>query len=214
MTEDMTEKEAEATNRAAALLARAIRELQQALPEQSAATLTEIAEMRRTLGEMAGKIDQQLGEERQQRLMLAGQLTGLATALDNLVSHLHGLSQLMADLLDRLAPPPDETPLPAVAQGEQPFLPGGEGMTLTLLNVPGFQALMDFQKVLTGLDEVAGASVERFQEGDSRLLVRLQTRVLGSELAEALRRATGHAIVVEESKPELQSLRLRVVSPT
>lgn len=210
MQENPTAPE-DATSRAAALLAKALQELYGPLSGQTSATLAEVSSGRQVLEDMLRRIDQQLREEREQRLVLAGQLTNLAAALDNLVGHLHSLSRLMADLVERVAPP--SVPAAEAARAEAPFLPGGEGLTLTLLNVPGFQALMDFQKALGAMEQVASASVERFQEGDSRLVVRLRSPVLGSELAATLRGATGHAVVVEEAKPELQSLRLKVVSP-
>jgi hypothetical protein len=168
----------------------------------------ELADSRSALEQLARRLEQQLAQEQEQRLALAGQLTGLAAALDRLVTHLQGLSQLMADLLERLAEPP---PLHAPAAAEPSFPAGGEGLSLTLSAVPGFQALMEIQKALLSLDEVAGASVERFQEGDSRILLQLRAPVTATSLADALRAASGYALVIEESRPELLRLRLKVV---
>ena len=106
---------------------------------------------------------------------------------------------------------PEHAAAPPPTAAEASFLPGGEGLTLTLINVPAFQALMDFQKSLMALDQVDGASVERFQEGDSRLLLQLKAPITASELAATLQRATGHNIAVEDSKPELMRLRLKVL---
>jgi hypothetical protein len=197
--------EEEASQRAATLLVQALTELQQAATSRSGEMASRAA-----LEELTQRIERQLAEEKEQRLVLAGQLTGLATSLDRLVTHLQGLSTLMADLLERLATP---SPLPTTAPAgtEQPFLPGGEGISLMLNGVPGFQALMDIQKALTSLDKVAGVSVERFQEGDSRLLLHLSAPIPAGELAHALRNATGHAFAVEESRPELARLRLKIV---
>jgi hypothetical protein len=190
----------EATRRAASYLAQALTEL------QAAAHADEV----QGLQQLAQRIEQELADEREQRLLLAGQLNGLATSLDRLVTHLQGLSQLMADLLERLAAP---SPLPAAAtQAAEPsFQPGGEGVSLVLTSVPGFQALMDVQKALNALDQVEGVSVERFQEGDSRLLLRLSAAITANDLAAAVRQATNAAVVVEESRPELMRLRLKVV---
>ena len=62
------------------------------------------------------------------------------------------------------------------------------------------------------LDSVAGASVDRFQEGALRILLHLSGPVTASELASALKSATGHVLVIEESRPELLRLRLKVVA--
>jgi hypothetical protein len=71
---------------------------------------------------------------------------------------------------------------------------------------------MDIQKALIALEQVAGASVERFQEGDSRILLQLRSPLTAADLAHALTSATGHQIAVEESRPELMRLRLKIVS--
>jgi hypothetical protein len=193
-------------NRAASLLAQALRELQSAAAADAGSTKQALADSRSALDRLVQRFEQQLAEEKEQRLVLAGQLTTLASSLDRLVSHLQGLSTLMADLLERLATPAQ--PQPAA---EPAFTAGGEGISLTLSGVPGFQALMDIQKALGGLDQVASASVERFQEGDSRLLLQLRAPLRANDLAAGLRAATGLTIVVEESRPELQRLRLKIV---
>ena len=197
--------------RAAANLVQALAELQQAAAAQSDVSEagTALAASREALDALVQRFESQLADERDQRRVLAGQLTNLAGALDRLVGHLQGLSQLMADLLERMAERPSPTAAPAT---ESPFLPSGEGVTLALLTVPGFQALMDIQKALTALDAVSSASVERFQESESRILLQLQQPITASELAAAIHRSTGHAAVVEESRPELLRLRLKIVS--
>ncbi|MPZ49807.1 MAG: hypothetical protein GEU75_11035 [Dehalococcoidia bacterium] len=208
MTLQPTGPDDEATRRAAGYLAQALNELQQAADTRSGEMASRAA-----LQELAQRIERQLAEEKEQRLLLASQLTGLASSLDRLVTHLHGLSDLMADLLERLAEPtPINTPTPAPAEPTEPsFLPGGEGLSLLLSAVPGFQALMDIQKALMAIEKVSGVSVERFQEGDSRLLLHLSAPITAGKLASALRDATGLAFVVEESRPELSRLRLKIV---
>jgi hypothetical protein len=124
------------------------------------------------------------------------------------VTHLQGLSQLMGDLLERLAEPQSghAPPVPA----ETPFSPTPEGLSLTLTGIPGFQALMEVQKAISAMEQVAGASVERYQEGDSRLLVHLNAPVTATEIADWLRSSTPYTPAVEESKPELSRLRMRI----
>ena len=209
MTQFPPRPDEETTKRAASYLAQALNELQQAAGARSA----EIAS-RADLQELAERIERQLAEEKEQRLFLAGQLTGLATSLDRLVTHLQGLQELMAGLLPRPGLPDGPAAAPASEPSEPAFLPGGEGVSVILTSVPGFQALMDIQKAFAAMDQVEGASVERFQEGDSRLLLHLSAPVTAGELAAALRRATAHNVLVEESHPELCRLRLKLVPAT
>jgi hypothetical protein len=199
-------------------IARAVAGLIQAVAEQQQETAArvsaseaqrELKASRQALEGLVQRFETQLAEEREQRLVLAGQLSGLATALDRLITHLQGLSQLMADLLEKMAEPPSAAP--ATVMAEAPFLPGGEGVTISLLGVPGFQALMDIQKALMSLEEVSGASVERFQEGESRILLQLRQPLTASAIAAALHRNAGHAASVEEARPELMRLRLKLV---
>jgi len=199
----------EAIDRAAAHLARALSELHDAAAARAGAARADLEASRAALDGLARRFEQELQAEEEQRRRLGEQLTGLAGSLDRLVDHLQGLSQLMADLLERLATP---TPSgPPLAPAEPAFTPGGEGIGLTLVAVPGFQALMDLQKALMAMDQVESASVERFQEGDSRLLLHLRAPVTASDLAAGLRQATGHALVVEEARPDLLRLRLKIV---
>jgi hypothetical protein len=208
----------DAVARAARLLAGALGELQRANAGDANLSREELSRSRIALEKLAQRVEQQLDEDEEQRTALAGQLGNLAGSLDRLVNHLHGLSQLMAELLERIATPapsaagpgpsePDVAPPPA----EPAFQPGGEGISLTIVGLPGFQALMETQKALMTLEEVAAASVERFQEGDSRIQVHLSSPISAPDLAVALGRATGHPLAVEESQPELMRLQLKVV---
>jgi hypothetical protein len=210
----LTQDQDDAVGRASEHLARALNELYQAAAAEAGVTRADLARDRAALQELAQRLEAELAEEKQQRAQLAGQLTNLAGSLDRLVSHLHGLSQLMAELLERLASSPT-SPLAepaAVSVPEPSFQPGGEGIALSLTSVPGFQALMDFQKALNAMEPVSMASVERFQEGDSRIQVQLSAPLTAEAIASGLTNATGHACVVEESRPELMRLRLKVVS--
>ncbi len=214
----MTQREPReaATNRAASLIAQAFAELQEANAIEAAEARKELATNRAALQELTVNIERHLAEEREQNVALGGQLSTLAGSLDRLVNHLQGLSSLMADLLGRLAEPaPAIGATPAAPEpqspAEPPFQPGGEGVSLTIVAVPGFQALMEIQKALTAIEQVGHASVERFQEGDSRLLVGLTSPITATDLVNALIGATGQAMAIEESKPELARLRVKVI---
>jgi hypothetical protein len=167
----------------------------------------ELSQARYALQDTARRLEDELAEERRQRRALGEQLTTLAASLEQLVGNLQGLSRLMAELLERLSQP-TAPPRPE----EQPFMPGGEGVSLILLSVPGFQGLMEIQTALTSLPQVAGASLERFQEGESRVLLHLRAPVTATELAGVLTRSTDYAAVVEEARPELFRLRIRLMT--
>ena len=209
----MTENQDDAVGRASEHLARALQELYQAAAAEAGVSREELAQSRTALEQLAQRLEAELAQEKEQRAQLASQLTNLAGSLDRLVSHLHGLSQLMAELLERLASPASPLAEQAPAAVAEPaFQPGGEGIALSLTSVPGFQALMDFQKALIAMEQVNSASVERFQEGDSRIQLQLSAPLTADAIASALTNTTGHACVVEESRPELMRLRLKVVS--
>jgi hypothetical protein len=199
--------EDEATARAGSLIARALSELQFNASNRGVAEVREeLRATREAVDAASQRLDAYLNDDREQRSVLAERLGGLAGSLDALVNQLQGLSALMTELVDRVA-----ERRPQTEPQEPAFRPGGEGVTLALNSVPGFQGLMEIQKALTRMDEVAGVSVERYQEGDSRLILHLRAPVSASTLTESLRSATGFNLSIEESKPELLRLRLKVI---
>ena len=212
----MTQSQDDAIARAARLIAGGLSELAAASQENSALQ-DEVARNRIAIESLAHQMDQRLAEERQQRAALAGQITNLAGSLDRLVNHLEGISLLMSELVERMVSPrtpvaaPSDAPITASEPEEPLFQPGGEGISLAISAVPGFQVLMDIQKALMALDQVSSASVERFQEGDSRIQIHLRQPVGATELASALGNATGHSYAVEDARPELMRLRLKIV---
>ena len=204
--------EGDAISRAAAHIARALYEMQTLDDARNAPVRDEVARSGAVLEQLATRIEASLAEDKEQRHVMAGQLSQLAGSLDSLVNHLQGLSHLMADILERLAEP---VATPEEAAGETPSEPsfpaGGEGVTLSIAGVPGFAELVEIQNGLRAMEQVSGASVERFQEGESRILVQLSATITASELADGLRKATTHGFVVEEARPELLRLKLKIV---
>jgi len=207
----LTESQDDVINRAARLIAGALTELT-AATQKDAGVTEELARHGAALEAVRQHLEQHLAEDRQHRALLAEQIANLAASLDRLVTHLEGISLLMSDLVGRLgATGAASEPAVPADTGEPPFRPGGEGISLGISEVPGFQVLMEIQKALMAMDPVSSASVERFQEGESRIQVHLRSPVTGLQLASALGSATGHSFAVEESKPELMSLKLKVV---
>jgi hypothetical protein len=210
----LTQSQDDAISRAARLIAGALNELTNANQADSA-LVEEIARNRLSIERLSQQMDQRLAEERQQRGQLTSQITGLAGSLDRLVTHLEGISLLMSELVERMATSrpiePASLPESPATPSEPLFQPGGEGISLAIESVPGFQVLMDIQKALMGLAQVSSASVERFQEGESRIQIHLREAIAGNDLAGSLGTATGYAFAVEESRPELMRLRLKIV---
>jgi hypothetical protein len=209
----LTQSHDEAVARAARLLAGALSELQRAATEDSGVNRDALIRSQTAVEELTRRIEQQLLEDGAQRRLIAEQLSNLAGSLDRLVTHMESLSQLMGSLLDRAAKAPEKASEPAVATHppEPVFRPGGEGIALTVVAVPGFQALMDVQKALVSMSQVSAASVERFQEGDSRIQLQLRSPATASELAGGLNSLTGYTFTVEEGRPEVARLRLKIV---
>jgi hypothetical protein len=210
----LTQSQDDAISRAARLIAGALSELTNASQDNSA-LVEEMARNRLSIERLSQQMDERLAEDRRQRGQLAEQITSLAGSLDRLVTHLEGISLLMSELVERLAAPRPFEPAPEPETAPEPseplFQPGGEGITLAIESVPGFQVLMDIQKALMSFAQVSSASVERFQEGESRIQIHLREAISGSDLAAALGTAAGHAFAVEESRPELMRLRLKIV---
>jgi hypothetical protein len=204
----------DAVSEAAGLIAKALTDLQQAASAEAEATRKGLTKSRSDLRELVQRFESQLAQEREQSIVSTNnQLTALVSSIDRLVERLDDVSQRLAELTERLAVGVEApgSALRAVAPPELSFQPGGEGVTLAVSCVPGFQALMNIHKALQAMDQVGSASVERFQEGESRILVQLLSPVSASEVASCLHGATGHALAVEEARPEVMQLRLKVI---
>jgi hypothetical protein len=212
LTERQSLPDQETSARIASAFGRAIAELQDSLLSASGLTAAtnEIASARAAIDQLSRRVESQLEEDKEQRRQLGDQLVALAGSLDRLVTHLQGLSQLMGDLLERLAEPRTGNSAPPA---ETPFRPSTDGLSLALAGLPGFQALMEVQKAISSMEQVAGASVERYQEGDSRLLIHLKSSLTAGEIVSWLRSNTPFTAVVEESRPEMSRLRMRIQAP-
>src|SRR5438270_13632052 len=98
---------------AAALLSEGLTALVRSVTDQRAIieARADIAAVRAALDSLNLKVERQASEDRDQRRLLGDQLANLAGALDRLVTHLEGLSGLMAEMLGRLASPAGTTPI-------------------------------------------------------------------------------------------------------
>jgi hypothetical protein len=103
------------------------------------------------------------------------------------------------------APPPVEQEPP-----EPQFAAGGNGIQLLISAVPGFQGLMEVQRALTHMPAVEGASVERYLDGEARIILLLRESLTARRIADGLAEYIGEPLTIEEARPEALRLHLRV----
>lgn len=93
---------------------------------------------------------------------------------------------------------------------ERRFQPSRQAVTIVLAPVLDFQGLMAMHRALSHLPAAEGASVLRFRNGEASFAVLLRAGVSASQIVETLRESTGQRLLIEESKPDAQRLRLRL----
>jgi hypothetical protein len=144
------------------------------------------------------------------RRFLTEQVMSLTRAVERLERRLEGLPASLAQATaPGQAPPPTMEAAPTIEESEPVFTPSSEGLTLVISSVPGFQGLMEAQRALTRMPAIEGASVERYFDGEARVVLTLSQPVTASRLVETLSQATGQQAEVEESRPEANRLRVR-----
>lgn len=165
-------------------------------------------------------LDRTLDRIDQDRRSLADQIASLARSLERLECRLDDMSRLAAE--PRVASPPvgvsaevEEVAVSPVSpvETEPAFRPGEEGLTLVISAVPGFQGLMEVQRALMRVPAIEGASVERYFDGEARIVLMLREPITATRLLETLREATGQQLQLEESRPEASRLRVRFQGP-
>ena len=113
------------------------------------------------------------------------------------------------------APPPlasNGGAKPQLPEMEPSFAPGGEGVDVSIAAVPGFQGLMDVQRALVTLPQVASAAVRRYQDEEAAIQLILRQPMTATQIAEAVSGATGKQLIVDDARPEQLRLRLRFLS--
>ena len=106
--------------------------------------------------------------------------------------------------------PPEKKERPAEPQ----FAAGGEGIQLLISAVPGFQGLMEVQRALTHMPAVEGASVERYLDGEARIVLLLREPLTARRIADGLAEYIGEPLTIEEARPEALRLHLRFSGET
>jgi len=175
----------------------------------------EMSELRRSLGEVLHRFEDALDHLGIEAKRLSNESTGLALMADRLQARLSDLERTLngnyignyREAAAREAPVPDEPRAP----DEPQFRPSDKGVSVVLASVPGFQGLMDVQRALSGLPEADAASVAAYRNGEATLQLVLRQPVGARQIIDALAQATGEELLIEESRPEAQRLRLRFV---
>ena len=73
---------------------------------------------------------------------------------------------------------------------------------------------MEVQRALARIPAIEGASVERYFDGEARIVLTLREPITAGRLLEALTQATGQQLQLEESRPESMRMRVRFQGPT
>jgi hypothetical protein len=200
-----------------------VQDLLRTLTEHFDRALDRMADERRILIEealSAGRASREQTERaldrlEQDRHLLTEQVAGLARALERLEQRVDDLSR--AVLESQRAPitvaieEEVEAPLPE-EEHEPAFQPNGESLTLVISAVPGFQGLMEVQRSLSRISAIEGASVERYFDGEARIVLTLREPITARQLVEALEEATGQQLQLEESRHEEMRMRVRFQS--
>jgi hypothetical protein len=107
------------------------------------------------------------------------------------------------------APPVEAPPKEKEELAEPQFAAGGEGIQLLISAVSGFQGLMEVQRALTHMPAVEGASVERYLDGEARIVLLLREPLTARRIADGLAEYIGEPLTIEEARPEALRLHLR-----
>jgi hypothetical protein len=145
-----------------------------------------------------------------ERRLLADQVSILGEAVQRLEERLGDLDGLMRESRALAVGEARPGRREAVAEGpKEAFSVGGEGIQVVVSAVPGFQELMELQRALMRLKAVERASVERYFDGEARVILMLREPLTASDVVDAIREATGHQLAVDEARPSALRLRLR-----
>jgi hypothetical protein len=69
---------------------------------------------------------------------------------------------------------------------------------------------MEVQRALTHMPAVEGASVERYLDGEARIILLLREPLTARRIADGLAEYIGEPLTIEEARPEALRLHLRV----
>jgi len=169
----------------------------------------------RAVSDYFGRVVDLVGEEGHR---LSEQVQALTEAVQRLERRLDEIPKLTIPSSPAQPPPeaesPKTTPIEAPVKerggpAEPQFAAGGEGIQLLISAVPGFQGLMEVQRALTHMPAVEGASVERYLDGEARIILLLRESLTARRIADGLAEYVGEPLTIEEARPEALRLHLR-----
>jgi hypothetical protein len=180
----------------------------------------------RAVSDYFSRVVELMGEEGRR---LSQQVRALTEAVQRLERRLDELPKLAAPGGPLQAPPVEVPPIeaapPEAEMAEAPaiepplgereelaepqFAAGGEGIQLLISAVPGFQGLMEVQRALIHMPAVEGASVERYLDGEARIILLLREPLTARRIADGLAEYIGEPLTIEEARPEALRLHLR-----
>jgi hypothetical protein len=170
----------------------------------------EMSELRHSLTDVLHSFGMAIDHMGIEAKRLSNESSALALMADKLQMRLDDLQRVLNGEFVERARAPSAAAEPA-APGEPQFRPSDKGVSVVLASVPGFQGLMDVQRALSGLPEADAASVASYRNGEATLQLVLRQPVGARQIIDALAQATDEELLIEESRPEAQRLRLRFV---
>ncbi len=171
----------------------------------------EMSELRRSLTDVLHNFGMAIDHMGIEAKRLSNESSALALMADKLQMRLDDLQRtLNGDFAARRSAPAaaqEEPPLPSEPQ----FRPSDQGVSVVLAPVSGFQELMDILGALRSLPAAEAASVVGFRNGEASLQLVLRNPITARHIVDALAQATSEELLIEESRPDAQRLRLRFV---
>jgi len=170
----------------------------------------EMSELRRSLTDVLHNFGMAIDHMGIEAKRLSNESSALALMADKLQMRLDDLQRtLNGDFAERRrAPAVQEEP---AAPSEPQFRPSDQGVNVVLTQVRGFQGLMDAQRALSDMPDVEKATIANFRNEEAIVQLVLHTPVTARQIVDVLAQATGEDMLIEESRPEAQRLRLRFV---
>lgn len=176
--------------------------------EEPRAMPEDLTEIRQSLLDMSQRLESAIDHFRIEAQRLSDETSRLALVADRLGARLDALGRG----LPHEPPVTEAEPVLAAeetAPTEPQFQAADQPVAIVVAAVPGFQGLMDVQRGLSGLPAVKGASVQSYRNDEASLEMVLYKPVSARQVVDGLRQATGHELIIEESRPEYLRLRLR-----
>jgi hypothetical protein len=172
----------------------------------------EMSELRRSLTDVLHNFEYALDHLGIEAKRLSTESSALALMADKLQMRLDDLQRTLNGEYSSRHPAAAAIVDEALPESAEPqFRPSDQGVSVTLSTVLGFQELMDVQRALNSMPKAEAASVVGFRNGEAALQLVLKSPTTAAQIVDALAQRTGEELLIEESRPDEQRLRLRFV---